>query len=50
MAGLGVHSAQSASPGAETSGVSAFWLKPPPPIDEMLSFSHVLPCPANWNP
>lgn len=44
----GVQSAQSASAGATKSGVEAFWLKPPPAIYEMLSFSQV-PL-LNWNP
>jgi hypothetical protein len=43
----GVHRAQSASAGETKSGVDAFWLKPPPAIDEMLSLSHV-PF-ENWN-
>src|ERR1700760_4476596 len=45
---FGVHSAQSASAGETKSGDDAFWLKPPPAIEEMLSFSHV-PL-LNWNP
>src|ERR1700759_256522 len=44
----GVHNAQSASAGETKAGVEAFWLKPPPAIEEMLSFSQV-PL-ENWNP
>ena len=38
---FGVRSAQFASAGVTKSAEEAFWAKPPPAIDEMLSFSHV---------